>query len=140
MCTIRFFCSYIIALLIGGIEAFTVIHMYKRNLLMSFCFYEMLHLANWLLSNTSWLSSVAVSSHMQRSWSQWPINLGHIINKELLNSWFYTTHACIRTKSWMRITSFVELLLTKEDLAKQNTVVVTNQFITINGILSDNGQ
>jgi hypothetical protein len=40
----------------------------------------------------------------------------------------------------MRITSFVELLLTKEDLAKQNTVVVTNQFITINGILSDNGQ
>jgi len=40
----------------------------------------------------------------------------------------------------MCITSFVELLLTKEGLAKQNTLVVTNQFISINGIMSNHGQ
>jgi hypothetical protein len=40
----------------------------------------------------------------------------------------------------MCITSFVELLLTKEDLAKQNTLAVTNQFISINGIMPNNGQ
>jgi hypothetical protein len=48
------------------------------------------------------------------------------------------------TKRWMHITSLVGLLLAEEDIAKQcwteNTVLVTNQFISINGIGHDNGQ